>query len=196
MKIFNAAAKVDWTLNKIEEGTAQYTLTVNCENGTVAYSAKNAEMKYWAGSSVTITITANKHFEVEKITVNSEDKTFTNNGGTVTITVTMDADTTVDVTFKELKEENLLSDLYIGVYTYGNTTVTITETGVTVSDTSWSLTVKFTDAQITHTGEGQFTLQNGNRKFTFTFTEENTKLKVTDPNWAMGGSTKTLTKQP
>lgn len=193
VEIFNAAANEDWTLRKIEEGTAQYTLTVNCPNGTVAYSAKNAEMKYWAGSSVTLTITANKHYEVEKVTVNGEDKEFSNNAGTVKITVTIEADTTVEITFKELKEENLLSDLYIGVYTSGSTTVTITESGVTIKDTSWGVNVTFTDAQITHTGEGQFTLQNGNKKFTFTFTD--TGVKVGDPNWAMGGATKTLTKQ-
>ncbi len=195
--IFNAAASVDWTLKKITEDMKQYLLTVNCPDGTFTLSPKNDTNLYWEGSSVTITITPKSHFEVETITVNDDNKTFTSSGGKITITVTVNEATTVEVTCKEFKEGNLLSDLYQGTYKGGNyTTVTITASGVTVKDTYWGVSATFTDAQITCTGEGHFLLEQttgSKRKFEITFSADGT-IKLIDSKSAIGGS-KTLTKQ-
>lgn len=196
MEVFNAAANEDWTLRKIEEDMAQYTLTVTYsgEQGTVSCSPKNAENKYWAGESVTLTVTANtaSGYEVDKITVNGVDRTLSSAG---TITVTMDTDTAVVITFKEFTEESLLSEKYIGVYTGSPViTVTITASGVTVKWGSGSTT--FTVDQITMTGTNTYTLQNmtERRKFTIKINDDGS-MTLGDPNWAINGGNYKLTKQ-
>ena len=155
-------------------------------------------MKYWEGSSVTITITPNTHYEVATITVNGTEKTFTNDAGTVKITVTIDQATTVNVTCNELEDENLLSEQYRGVYTNYSVTVTITADGVTVK--GGSVNVTFTADQITTSGTNQFTLTGTFKNVTRTFTiimNENGTMTLKDTKWALtqNGNTFTLPKQ-
>ncbi len=142
-----ADTTVNATFREVGEDpeTKYHSLTLHAgENGTVSATPDaNADGKYEEGTSITVTVEPNDGYEVDTFTVSGKSDAALSESGTYTFSI--EADTTVNATFKEVVGEDVKTYYILNLSVSGNGTVAVSpEAGEDGYEDGTSITVTVT----------------------------------------------------